>query len=94
MKKNKTKQNLPGNLKSSLRLFADDAVYATLLSDYKNFFYFLQRSPLSTQDQNIMASKQMVKPKFTSKLRPPSAVKRLREPGFTNSAPPNCEVCI
>lgn len=49
------------------------------------------RSPLSTQDQNIMASKQMVKPKFTSKLRPPSAVKRPREPAFTNSAPPNCE---
>lgn len=49
------------------------------------------RSPLSTQDQNIMASRQMVKPKFVSKLRPPSAVKRPREQAFTNSAPPNCE---
>ncbi|XP_078355961.1 carboxy-terminal kinesin 2-like, partial [Oculina patagonica] len=48
------------------------------------------RSPLSTQDQNIMASKQMAKP-FVSKLRPPSAIKRPREQAFTNAAPPNCE---
>ena len=57
-------------------------------------FIFLQRSPLSTQDQNIMASKQVVKPQFVSKLRPPSAVKRPREQAYTNAAPPSCQVCM
>nr|XP_058951460.1 carboxy-terminal kinesin 2-like [Pocillopora verrucosa]XP_058951461.1 carboxy-terminal kinesin 2-like [Pocillopora verrucosa]XP_058951462.1 carboxy-terminal kinesin 2-like [Pocillopora verrucosa]XP_058951463.1 carboxy-terminal kinesin 2-like [Pocillopora verrucosa] len=49
------------------------------------------RSPLSTQDQNIMANKQIGKPQFVSKLRPPSAVKRPREQAFTKGVPPNCE---
>lgn len=49
------------------------------------------RSPLSTQDQNIMADKQIGKPQFVSKLRPPSAVKRPREQAFTKGVPPNCE---
>lgn len=49
------------------------------------------RSPLSTQDQNIMANKQIGKPQFVSKLRPPSAVKRPREQAFTKGVRPNCE---
>lgn len=49
------------------------------------------RSPLSTQDQNIMANKQIGKSQFVSKLRPPSAVKRPREQAFTKGVPPNCE---
>ena len=53
---------------------------------------FFQRSPLATQDQNIMASKQTAKPQFISKLRPPSAIKRPREQALTNVAPPSSEV--
>lgn len=41
-----------------------------------------------------MANKQIGKPQFVSKLRPPSAVKRPREQAFTKGVPPNCEVCI
>ncbi|XP_068672147.1 carboxy-terminal kinesin 2-like [Montipora foliosa] len=43
------------------------------------------RSPLSTQDQNIMTSKSVVKPTFVSKLRPPSAVKRPCESTMANA---------
>lgn len=46
------------------------------------------RSPLSTQDQNIMTNTSAVKPGFISKLRPPSAVKRPRElTAITNTMP-------
>lgn len=41
-----------------------------------------------------MANKQIGKPQFVSKLRPPSAVKRPREQAFTKGVSPNCEVCI
>lgn len=53
---------------------------------------FFQRSPLATQDQNIMASKQTAKSQFISKLRPPSAIKRPREQALTNVEPPSSEV--
>jgi len=49
------------------------------------------RSPLSTQDQNVMANRQTGKPQFVSKLRPPSAIKRPREQALTNAAPLSCE---
>lgn len=54
--------------------------------------FFFQRSPLATQDQNIMASKQTAKSQFISKLRPPSAIKRPREQALTNVEPASSEV--
>ena len=57
---------------------------------YAHFFF--QQSPLATQDQNIMASKQTAKSQFISKLRPPSAIKRPREQALANVEPPSSEV--
>ena len=58
-----------------------------------DLWFLFQRSPLSTQDQNIMTNTSASKPGFISKLRPPSAIKRPRElTAITNTMPITIEV--